>query len=98
MGHYCHAMNSKPYFQIRPDGTVNVVPAPVKRATTDYSQKPVQYAVRHDSMRLELHGENFSTLINLSTDDALNIAMMLTYAVREALYHTFKTEFVEVSK
>ncbi len=80
-------MNSKPYFKINPDGTVNVLTGPLpKAAQIDYTKKPVQFAIRRGPMGLEVHGENFSTVINLTPDDALSIILMLTYAVREAVY------------
>lgn len=91
-------MNSKPYFQISPDGTINVLPKPPNTAKINYSKKLVQFAVHRNPMGLEIHGENFSTVIDLSTDDALSIIMMLAYEVREAVYTPAKCEFVEASK
>ena len=91
-------MTSKPYFKTRPDGTVNVIPAPPSIAEIDYSKKPIQFAVRREPLGLEIHGENFSTAISLSTDDALSIILMLTYAVREAAYTPAKCEFSEVTR
>ena len=79
-------MNTKPYFKILPDGTVTVQPASPNTAKFDYSKKPVQFAIRRDPLGLEIHGENFSTVIDLTPDDALSIILMLTYAVREATY------------
>ena len=57
---------TKPYFKIRPDGTVNVQPAPPNHAKIDYSKKPVHFAVRRDPLGLEIHGEDFSTLMATS--------------------------------
>lgn len=91
-------MNTKPYFKICPDGTVNVQPPPQLLPGQGYSKKPVQVAIRYNPLRLELHGEAFTASANLSTDDALSIAMMLVYAVREKVYGPQLCEFVEVSK
>ena len=74
-------MTSKPYFKTQPDGTVTVIPAPPSTAKIDYSKKPVQFAVRRGPLGLEIHSENFSTVIDLTTDEALSIILMLTYAV-----------------
>ncbi|MHB8949185.1 MAG: hypothetical protein ACYC4S_08995 [Rhodoferax sp.] len=91
-------MNSKPHFKISPDGTVNVLPKPPNTAKIDYSKKPVQFAIRRKPLGLEIHGENFSTVIDLTQDDALSIILMLTYAVREAAYTQIGRELVEVAK
>lgn len=91
-------MNSKPYFQIRPDGAVSVLSGPPSTAKIDYSKNPVQFAIRSYPLRLELHGENFSTVANLTTDDALSIILMLTYAVRESVYTPPKCEVIEVAR
>lgn len=92
-------MNSKPYFKIDPDGAVKVLTGPPpKAAKIDYTKKPVQFAIRRDPLGLEIHGDNFSAVIDLSMDDALSIILMLTYAVREAAYTPARTEGAEVSK
>lgn len=92
-------MNSKPYFQINPDGAVKVLTGPPpKAAQIDYKKKPVQFAIRRVPLGLEIHGENFSTVIDLTTDDALSIILMLTYAVREGVYTPARPEGFEVSK
>jgi ribosomal protein L25 (general stress protein Ctc) len=91
-------MNSKPYFQIRPDGTVNVLPAPPKTVSVDHAKRPVNFAVRRAPLGLEIHGENFSTVIDLTVDDALSIIMLLTYAAREAVYTPTKSQFPEVAQ
>lgn len=79
-------MNSKPYFQIRPDGTINVLPTAPKPVSVDCSKKPVQFAVLRAPLGLKIHGENFAAVINLTADDALTIAMLLAYAVREEAF------------
>ena len=98
MANYHQFMTSKPYFKTRPDGTVTVIPAPPSAANVDYSKKPIQFAVQRDPLGLEIHSENFSTVIDLTTDDALSIILMLTYAVRETVYKPAKCEFTEVTR
>lgn len=92
-------MNSKPYFKIDPDGAVKVLTGPPpKAAQIDYKKKPVQFAIRRDPLALEIHGENFSTTMDLNMDDALSIILMLTYAVREVAYTPARPEGSEVSQ
>lgn len=98
IGQYDLAMNSNPYFKIRPDGTVNVIPEPPNTVNFDYTKKPVQFAIRRDPLGIEIHGKNFSAVIDLTVDDALSVILMLTYAVREANYTPAKCEFVEVTR
>jgi hypothetical protein len=86
---------TKPYFKSQPDGTVSVTPAPSDSASRGYAKKPVQVAVRREPLGLEIHGENFSSEIDLAAVDALDIAMMLVYGVREAA--PAPSEFVEVA-
>jgi hypothetical protein len=95
MGLYRHAMNSKPYFKSQPDGSVCVTPAPPDTASRGYAARPVQVAVRREPLGLEIHGENFSSEIDLSTFDALDVCMMILYGVREAA--PVPCEFVEVT-
>jgi hypothetical protein len=87
--------STKPYFKSQPDGSVSVLPAPSDTASRGYSKKPVQVAVRREPLGLEIHGENFSSQIDLASIDALDIALMLVYGVREAA--PAPSEFVEVA-
>ena len=91
-------MNTKPYFKIQPDGTVNVQAPPKLQPGQDYSKKPVQVAIRRDPFGLEIHGENFSAVANLTKADALGLVMMLAYWLRESEFPPNMCEFVEVSK
>jgi hypothetical protein len=88
-------MNQTPYFQITPDGAVNVAPERPTNGRANYSLKPVQVAVRRNPLGLEIHSANSSTAIDLAEVDALDIAMMLVYGVREAA--PAPSEFVEVA-
>ena len=82
-------MTNQPFFKTCPDGTVTVLPSPLPNTTTDqrdYTKKPVQISPRRDPLGIEIHGKNFSTVINLTNDDALGIIFMLAYGIREDVY------------
>lgn len=91
-------MNQKAYFKTQPDGTVSVIPKPPGAKKVNYSKNPVQFSVRRAPLGLEIHGENFSTVIDFTIDEALCLILILGYAVREAAYTPTKCEFVEVTQ
>lgn len=92
-------MNTKPYFKIRPDGTVTVqAPPNYQPGQGDYSKEPVKVAIQRDPFGLEIHGGNFSCVANLTKIDALGIILMLAYWLRESEYPPNMCEFVEVTK
>ena len=80
-------MTNQPFFKTCPDGTVTILPsAPSTTHQRDYTKNPVQFSPRSAPLGVEIHGNNFSTVINLSNEDALGIIFMLAYGMREAGY------------
>jgi hypothetical protein len=89
-------MTSQPYFQITPDGAISMMPSPPPNlGHVDHTKKPIQIFARRDPLGLEIRGENFRAVVNLTADDALGIIFMLAYGARESFYTP--TTFVQAA-
>jgi hypothetical protein len=70
------------FTKILPTGEVYFTePQPEPRS--DYSETPIQFAFLRDSKAIEIHGENFSVEVKMTTDQLLDLAQLLIYAARE---------------
>lgn len=93
-----HPMQTPPFITITDNGVTVTDHRPVAHIPHkhDYSHRPVKVAIHHD-LRVEIHGNNFTTSTKLSVEDALGLIAMLGYLVREHTCRT-PTQFVEVAK
>ena len=81
----------KTQFTVNPEGFTSIGPEGVviidrlgASAPAGSGTKPVKVAVHRD-LTLQLHGARFSASTKLTPDDALALANMLIYLVREQL-------------
>ena len=75
-------MNIHPHYTCDASGVTIRHAAPPTDRPRDYKSRPVQFAVHRDRT-LELSGEHFTAKMKLTFDDALGLAMLLLFAVRD---------------
>lgn len=75
-------MNHHPYYTCDASGvTIRHAPPPTDNPR-DFKNLPVQFAVHRDRT-LELSGQHFTAKTQLSIDEAIGLAMLLLFVVRE---------------
>ncbi|MDI3511593.1 MAG: hypothetical protein PWQ61_2358 [Betaproteobacteria bacterium] len=80
------SMNQHPYYTCDESG-VTVLPfAPTTHVPPEFKSGEVRFAV-HKDRTLEISGENFSASKQLSIDEAVGLAMLLLFVVREDTYY-----------
>lgn len=88
-------MNHHPHYTCDASGvTIRHAPPPTE-IPRDFNGRPVQYAVKRDRT-LELHGQHFTAKMQFSVDEAIGLAMMLLFSVREDQHMFYRT--VEIKK
>lgn len=88
-------MNHHPHYTCDASGVTIRHAAPATEHPRDFTSRPVQFAVHRDRT-LELSGQHFTAKTQLSIDEAIGLAMLLLFAVREDA-HTL-TKIVEAGK
>ena len=75
-------MNTHPHYTCDATGVTIRHAAPPSHPPRNFTDHPVRFAVHRD-LTLELSGEHFTTKKTLSVDEALGLAMLLLFAVRD---------------
>lgn len=75
-------MHNHPHYTCDATGVTIRHIDPHKHAPRDYRQIPVQVAVHRDGT-LEMHGEHFTAKAAMSVDQAIGLAMMILFTVRD---------------
>jgi hypothetical protein len=66
--------------------TVRPAPPPTDHPR-NFKDRPVQFSVSRDGT-LALHGQHFSAQMNLTSDEAIGLSMLLLFFAREDLART----------
>ncbi|WP_374410640.1 hypothetical protein [Hydrogenophaga sp.] len=75
-------MNIHPHYTCDASGVTIRHAAPPTDRPRNFNDHPVRFAVHRDCT-LELYGEHFSAKKTLTVDEALGLAMLLLFAVRD---------------
>jgi hypothetical protein len=71
-----------PFYTCDASGVTIRHAAPPTEHPRNFKTRPVQFSVNRDRS-LQLHGEHFTATMRLSTDEAIGLAMLLMFTVRE---------------
>jgi hypothetical protein len=92
-------MNHHPHYTCDESGVTVRNESPPTGHPRNFKDHPMKFSVHRDRT-LELSGEHFTTRMQLSIDEALGLAMLLLYTLREEVYlaQLPPTQFTEVRK
>lgn len=79
-----------PFYTCDASGVTIPHAAPPTEHPRNFKDRPVQFSVNRDRS-LQLHGEHFTATMHLSMDEAIGMAMLLLYSVREDAHAMSKT-------